>query len=642
MKKLLFLILPLWLISCNQKKETEERGMSGYWLQKAEKPIVPVETKADRSLSRAALAGITYYVSTSGNNSNNGTSESTAWQSLSKVQSSIKDGDKVLFKRGDSFSGTLTVNVSNVTFGAYGSGNKPKLTGTGSRVSYLIYSTRSNLTFRDLEITDPKITDHTVRKVNSNIERAFTFEGTGCKIINCNISLVGVAAYFVGGSNTMDSCDVGNLRMVVNNEGGDNDYGANPVVISSAGNTITHNNFHDCWAHSYDYAYDGGAIEIYGSGTNNNVIMYNTMSDNNGLIEFGSGSGGTSSGNIIAYNKCINNGSVLWINNSGKFLINVTNLSFYNNVFVETVSQRLKESVLMSMATTVSNQIINLGNNIFSLTTGIDVARSGQFTGSQINRGSNIYNLSGGSTVNYSMAASEITATTSPFKTSTGNPLQWDYAAAIGKDKGIDVGIKTDFNGKAVSGLPDIGVVEEGSVTPPPNCVPATEERLINCPSGSTGIITEQRKLICPENKYTDWAVISNTCTTLPPPPCVPKTETRSIACPAGQTGTITQERKFDCDTNSWTAWANTGNNCITPPPPTQLSFSYANKTIYLTAPAAGSYEITKIVKILWFSYTSTVKKGTYPQGSSSIPLTLSANSYNFKTNGISYPFKVL
>ncbi len=85
-----------------------------------------------------ALAGnaTIYYVSTSGNDSNAGTSSDKPWKSLSKVNSfTFKPGDQILFKRGDQWSGTITVTAggssgSPVLYGSYGTGAKPKIYGS--------------------------------------------------------------------------------------------------------------------------------------------------------------------------------------------------------------------------------------------------------------------------------------------------------------------------------------------------------------------------------------------------------------------------------------------------------------------------------------------------------------------------------
>ncbi len=60
----------------------------------------------------------------------------TPWKTISKLNSvisSLNPGDKVFFRRGDSFYGTIRVNVSGnagapITFGAYGSGPDPIIT----------------------------------------------------------------------------------------------------------------------------------------------------------------------------------------------------------------------------------------------------------------------------------------------------------------------------------------------------------------------------------------------------------------------------------------------------------------------------------------------------------------------------------
>lgn len=78
----------------------------------------------------------TYYVASTGNDSNNGTTIGTPFQSLTKVSSlALQAGDSVLFRRGDTFRGTLTIRRSGsasraIVFDAYGSGPKPILSGS--------------------------------------------------------------------------------------------------------------------------------------------------------------------------------------------------------------------------------------------------------------------------------------------------------------------------------------------------------------------------------------------------------------------------------------------------------------------------------------------------------------------------------
>lgn len=72
----------------------------------------------------------TYYVSNSGNDAYPGMSPDSAWRTLSRINSSaVGDGDEVLFRRGDVFRGTVT-NVAFTTFGAYGDGEQPVISGS--------------------------------------------------------------------------------------------------------------------------------------------------------------------------------------------------------------------------------------------------------------------------------------------------------------------------------------------------------------------------------------------------------------------------------------------------------------------------------------------------------------------------------
>ena len=85
--------------------------------------------------SSFVINATTYYVSNIGNDSNNGISITTPWQSINKINSiNFTAGDNVLFNRGDTWYGTLKINSSGtsanrITFGAYGSGAKPIITG---------------------------------------------------------------------------------------------------------------------------------------------------------------------------------------------------------------------------------------------------------------------------------------------------------------------------------------------------------------------------------------------------------------------------------------------------------------------------------------------------------------------------------
>lgn len=79
-------------------------------------------------------AGNTYYVAVNGSDSNAGT-QAAPWQTLAKVNSmTFVPGDSILFRRGDTFSGSIVPKSSGssgapITYGAYGSGANPIITG---------------------------------------------------------------------------------------------------------------------------------------------------------------------------------------------------------------------------------------------------------------------------------------------------------------------------------------------------------------------------------------------------------------------------------------------------------------------------------------------------------------------------------
>ena len=85
----------------------------------------------------------TYYISNSGNDGNSGINPSSPWQTLTKVNvTTFQPGDNILFRRGDTFYGSIVVDMSGysstpVTYGAYGTGAKPTITGFSSVTSWI-------------------------------------------------------------------------------------------------------------------------------------------------------------------------------------------------------------------------------------------------------------------------------------------------------------------------------------------------------------------------------------------------------------------------------------------------------------------------------------------------------------------------
>jgi hypothetical protein len=411
-----------------------------------------------------------FYVDAGHPGTNSGTL-SNPWTSISSInQSSINAGDSLLFRAGDTFTGTFTFTRSGssgspIVISRYGTGANPKFTGTGSTITGLfVLSNRSWVVFDRLTITDPSIDLNDSSEV-SKIQRGFIFQSgtTNCTIQNCFIELCGVAAYFPSGGNTMSGCEVTNLRMVVSS--GSGDYGANPLVIESSNNTVTRNYFHDCIAQSVEFGYDGGAVEFYAGGISGNVVTYNRIENCLVLSEFGSGSGGTISNTVYAYNRLINNGCTFYVNTSGGFAVSISNIQLYNNTIVEQRQNVVGDTYMIGLQTAVgtAGQIV-MKNNIMYLRAGIDVCRSGQFTGSQLTHTNNLYNLGSGSVLNFTLGGTEKSESSSIWQSqSDPNAINWNYqllSNSSARGMGTNVGFTTDYAGKPVPSVPDAGIYQ--------------------------------------------------------------------------------------------------------------------------------------------------------------------------------------
>jgi hypothetical protein len=278
---------------------------------------------------------------------------------------------------------------------------------------------------------------------------------------------IGIATFTGSNYTNITGNYMHNLRMVRNtpsyNKNND-DYGAVPIVIGSSYNRITHNRFEECWGISYDYGYDGGAIEFFGDDMNNNFIAYNTALNCIGFMEIGSNSKGVANNNIVAYNKIINCGMLGVFQNGGAFACNINNLQYYNNTIVETVKQFSVPGELFYMAGSKGPVgMVVLKNNIFWCSNGTTIAGK-KFNTSAMVRSNNIYRMQNGGLGSISLGANEyFSSSANIFTIETGNPATWKYSlppGSIAINFGISVGLNADFNGKPIMGNPDAGIYE--------------------------------------------------------------------------------------------------------------------------------------------------------------------------------------
>lgn len=205
-------------------------------------------------------SGGTYYVDcTGGSDGNNGTSTTQAVRTLTRASNlSLSAGDSLLLKRGCTWSGGQRLDVgwrgtssNKITVGAYGSGNRPKIVdGTNQGVKV----TGSHLVIRDLHVT-------------FGVSETRTLNG-------CSVpfgSYYGVN--FTDGANNV--LLTGSLMEKAN---AGVHLSANSSSITVEGNTLQNNNVMNKWNPS-NAAGDLGAWGVL-IGSDNNVISYNTFSNN--------------------------------------------------------------------------------------------------------------------------------------------------------------------------------------------------------------------------------------------------------------------------------------------------------------------------------------------------------------------------
>ncbi len=454
-------------------------------------------------LSNTASFATNYYVDPSSTATSANGTLAYPWKTIAQVNSGttlLNPGDSVLFKRGQSYSGRLTISRSGsatapIVYSNYGSGSLPEF---NNAITDIINITNKQYIVIDgIKIIDNSIstTDHSIQ---AKISYAINLENSpNCSIKNCDISLVGVGIAVLAGSDntTITGNYMHNMRMVRNTPTSvnpDDDYGANPMVIGSSNNRITNNRFEECWALSYDYGYDGGAVELFGATMNNNMVMYNTAINCNGFMEIGSSSNGTAQNNIVAYNKIINCGIIGVYQNGSTFSVSVNNLQYYNNTVVETVKQYSQPSVMFWMAGTGSAGMVVVKNNIFWLSSGVNVASS-KFNSGQMVHSNNIYRMSSGS-LGITLNNSELLSTNASLFTSvSGGPADWNYtlpSTSAAVNFGTNVGLVKDFAGNPINGNPDAGMLEYASTVVEPTPLDALASAgSINCNGGTTTVV---------------------------------------------------------------------------------------------------------------------------------------------------------
>jgi hypothetical protein len=405
----------------------------------------------------------TYYVdNTNGSDGNSGTSSSAAWQSLSKVNGfAFNPGDVVNFKRGGTWTGTLTISRSGVngnpiTFQDYGTGNPPHIRRAAapesSGYTRTVLINGSWIVFQNFLIT------------NSHEAGIFLNASANHNVIRNNeITGAGYGAAIYGQFNLLTQNYVHDLHLIVGDAGGGN-YGAGCFFFQQAGsggNELSYSRAINCRAVDPYFGINGKFVEIYNNG--DNLYVHHNYAENAGaFFEAGASSGGTAANVRFAYNVLVNSRAdpaqptTTFCFNIGSFNITIANFVFDNN----TVYQQARDGSVYRLFGCSSNlSFMTVRNNIFYSDT--QIANTGSFTHSN-----NLYymaNLVHGTGVGYSLGSGERVG--DPLFVNVGARDLSLRALSPAIDAGMSLGYPTDFGGQPVhQGLaPDAGAYEFGA-----------------------------------------------------------------------------------------------------------------------------------------------------------------------------------
>ena len=216
------------------------------------------------SITPQLLAGTVYYVdSINGNDGNAGTSSAAAWRTVAKINArSFSAGDQVLFVRGGVWRERLAIPSSGtaanpITFGAYGSGADPVITGTDLVTDWTSYST------------------NIWRAPLATQARVVLFDGVKGNI-KSGISDIASSCDWYWGSNELYVYSTNNPSLIYGSPGIEAGTRDEVIVVNKA--FITLENLHVCGSNSSW----GGAISANGPTGGNSITLTScTIEKNN-------------------------------------------------------------------------------------------------------------------------------------------------------------------------------------------------------------------------------------------------------------------------------------------------------------------------------------------------------------------------
>ncbi|MBN1308518.1 MAG: right-handed parallel beta-helix repeat-containing protein [Chitinispirillaceae bacterium] len=187
-------------------------------------------------------AGATYYVdSENGNDAANGSTESTAWKSLAKVNAATFDpGSRILFKAGGRWTGQLSPKGSGaggspIVIDRYGTGNKPLIEASGAASAVYLLN-QSYWDINNLEVTNKAGDWGDYHGISVNGREFGTINHIYIK--NCHIHDVHGVVAWIGSTDK-------NMTGVINSAGWDESKHSGGIVFDIQSPASKKTNFND-------------------------------------------------------------------------------------------------------------------------------------------------------------------------------------------------------------------------------------------------------------------------------------------------------------------------------------------------------------------------------------------------------------
>lgn len=343
----------------------------------------------DTAASGGGGGGTTYYVSTGGNDNNDGLSSGTAWATIAKVNAeTFVAGDTILFERSGHWQ-TQKLNFTSsgvsgnpITIDAYGSGDPPTFDGGGNFAAGDPLNPAPGPwpqkgSWQPIELHGNWITLKNVRVQESNFAGIDVF-GDDCVIDNCTVR------WNPTGIETADSCQrltiknctiTDNSVMSVLTNGGDDDSGAFGILLHGDDAIIEFNTISNHRHFSYDYGFDGAAVEIYrGTG---NIIRYNWSEENEAFTELGH----TDSANNTYHH------NVVISRTSGSIGLNIQG----NGTFGPVLGTVFDHNTLYLVGSSSQGAIVGTGADCHLYNNIIQASWKGGYSGGPIDEDNNLY-----------------------------------------------------------------------------------------------------------------------------------------------------------------------------------------------------------------------------------------------------------